>query len=37
MPPKNISEWHLEQIIVRNWGMMLIHSIRREHKILIHR
>ena len=24
MRPRNISEWHFEQIIGRNWGMMLI-------------
>jgi hypothetical protein len=24
MLPRNISDWHFEQIIRRNWGMMLI-------------
>jgi hypothetical protein len=24
MRPRNISDWHFEQIICRNWGMMLV-------------
>jgi hypothetical protein len=24
MRPRNISDWHFEQIICRNWGMALI-------------
>jgi hypothetical protein len=37
MRPKNISDWHFEQIIFRNWGMMLIPGIRRERNTLSHR
>jgi hypothetical protein len=31
MLPKNISDWHFEQIICCNWGMMHIPMIGREH------